>query len=62
MSDFAEDAERTEELHRSIALKARKPTGPAACGACHYCLAIVDDGMRWCDSSCRDDWEKANAR
>lgn len=26
-------------------------------GLCHNCGEVVGDGMRWCDASCRDDWQ-----
>ena len=29
-----------------------------ACGDCHNCGASVPDGWRFCDSDCRDDYER----
>lgn len=58
MADFADDAEATEELFRSHALAARKEVGPPPCGGCHYCSEAVPDGARFCDSECRDEWER----
>lgn len=37
----------------------RKPSGPLATGNCHYCDAPVAEGRRWCDSECRDLWERS---
>lgn len=28
-----------------------------ATGRCLFCHEFVEDGRRWCDSDCRDDWE-----
>lgn len=57
MADFADDAERTEELFRQQALSVRKESGPPACGACHYCSETVAPALRFCDAECRDGWE-----
>ena len=62
MSDFADDAEATEELFRSAALKARKSSGPPAKGACYYCDAAVGPHLRWCDHECRDAWAHEQSR
>lgn len=52
-----DDASAFEELHRDAALSVRKPEGPKPCGACLNCGEAVGEGMRWCDGSCRSDWE-----
>lgn len=31
-------------------------------GKCWYCQEQVEDGRRWCDSDCRDLWEKRSGR
>lgn len=50
---------RNEELRREIALRERKPEGPAETGHCLNCGpdAPLPPGQRWCDTDCRDDWE-----
>lgn len=58
--DISDTATAREELDRDLALKARKPPGPAATGFCLFCDADVAEGLRWCDSDCRDDWEREN--
>ena len=50
----------TENMMQA-ALTYRKPTGPVANGECHNCGAHLDDGLRWCNAACRDDWEKEQA-
>jgi len=52
--------ELTEEmLQRSLAQ--RKPEAPGAVGYCLNCFEDVNEGVRWCDAECRDDWEITNA-
>lgn len=51
-----DDATMREEHFREIALKKKKPTGPAAVGHCLFCNAQLTDNKRWCDEWCRDDW------
>ena len=55
--DISDTATRHEELRREIALRERKPEGPAATGLCLFCSEPVPPGHRWCDTDCRDDWE-----
>lgn len=71
MDDIDRASEREQELTRE-ALSKRMPEGPKITGLCHQCGAelyvnwmmsggvLKPDGRRWCDSQCRDDWEKAN--
>lgn len=62
MSDFAEDAERQEELARQVALSFRHPKGPQAIGICLNCDAPLPVSKnesippRWCCIECHDDW------
>lgn len=51
-----DDASMREEQFLDVALKQRKPNGPVAVGHCLYCNAQLDNGKRWCDEWCRDDW------
>lgn len=57
MADDADRADREVECALNEALRKRLPEGPAANGYCHYCDEDLPDGMRWCDSECRDGWE-----
>ncbi len=58
MADEIDKAnERAEEILED-ALKVRRPEGPPACGYCYNCSEFVGPEERWCDSDCRDDWEK----
>ena len=29
-------------------------------GECYFCGAAIEHPRRWCDASCRDDWELIN--
>lgn len=58
MSDDIDRAQREVDRLHDEALRARKEVGPVATGRCLYCDEILDDHMRWCDSTCHDAWEK----
>jgi hypothetical protein len=58
VADIADKAGDHIERESVGLLAQRKPAGPTACGACHYCGEDVRGEARWCDSDCRDDWEK----
>ncbi len=62
MSDNFDIATEREEFFRDNALRERKPAGPVATGRCLHCDEVLDDVRRWCDSDCRDGWEKSRAR
>lgn len=55
--DESDRATAHEELRRDIALRTRRPDGPAATGHCLNCGEPLTPGLRWCDCNCRDDWE-----
>lgn len=56
-TDPNDRASEQEEQMREAAMRLRKPEGPKATGKCLCCDAVLPIGMRWCDSSCRDDWQ-----
>ncbi len=56
--DEVDAANEHVERERAALLARRKPAGPVACGACHFCGAEVHGEARWCDVECRDAWEK----
>lgn len=58
MPDMIDQAAEYEVRDRERALARREAGGPPACGECHYCGAPLKDGRRWCDSHCRDDWQR----
>ena len=62
MSDNLDIAQERSEMHLADALRARKPEGPAPTGRCLWCDEIVSDEQRWCDSQCRDMWERDTGR
>lgn len=58
-----DDADRSAamgEFHLRRALAQRKPEGPVATGYCLHCDEPLPAEHRWCDSDCRDAWEKHN--
>ena len=51
--------EITEQLQeRQIKAARAKPPAAASTGYCLNCGEDLESPRRWCDSSCRDDWEK----
>jgi hypothetical protein len=59
MADIIDEANQREEELRAKALAKRKPAGPPPCGACYNCDEPLAPGLRWCDTECRADWERA---
>lgn len=59
--DLSDLATAHEAKFLDAALSVRKPNAPAPCGHCLNCEAPLPEGHRWCDTSCRDDWEKFEA-
>jgi hypothetical protein len=55
--DLSDVATAAEEKFREAAVSVRQPEGPRACGHCHNCDAPLARGLRWCDATCRDEWE-----
>lgn len=62
MPDDLDRAAEREALDRDLALRVRRPEGPAATGACLYCGEPLPSGVRWCATECRDDWERLDKR
>ena len=58
--DVFDQATQREEKDRELSLQARLPAGPKPTGFCLNCGPDVplDDGRRWCDADCRDDWTR----
>lgn len=54
--DLAQEHIEREAPH--ILAASKRPVGPAACGACHYCGEEVHGEARFCDTECRDGYEK----
>lgn len=54
-----------ETTERNLAHAIRKAQTAAAeakpRGRCLFCEEAIWKGWRWCDSQCRDDWEKERA-
>lgn len=54
--DITSDLEQAERDH--AIQSARNYKSPVATGLCLNCSAEVAYGMRWCNSDCRNDWER----
>ena len=61
---MADDIDRTQdriELEDAIRRKYRvTPTTTTFTGFCANCGEPVGPQLRWCDTDCRDDWQKRN--
>ena len=56
-----DQVQELNDFYHDLALSKRRPEGPTPTGACLNCGELLDKmGSRWCDSDCRDDWEKRN--
>lgn len=62
IADPSDLATQQEQRFLDAALTVRKPAGPVANGECHTCGTAVGEGLRWCDSLCRDEWEGDQAQ
>lgn len=51
-----EQAERDRNIHK---VRSAKPAVEAT-GECLSCATKIKQPLRWCDSACRDDWQKRN--
>lgn len=61
--DFADIAAEREQLDRDLALKEQANREPAMRPkrSCYYCAASLASGVLFCDSGCRDDYERIKA-
>jgi len=59
MADAIDKACDREQLDRDLAIaRARNSQSAAkATGRCLSCNAALEQGKRWCDAECREDWE-----
>lgn len=62
MSDDIDRAQNEVERSLAEALRTRKPSGPQATGHCLFCDESVSGSQRWCDTWCRDRWERLRGR
>ncbi|MGC8703639.1 MAG: hypothetical protein ACP5RV_12030 [Thiomonas sp.] len=60
VQDLADQAEAAEQRFRDAALAVRKPS-LIACGQCHFCAEPLRAGLLFCDSECRDLFEREQA-
>lgn len=60
MSDDVDIASVQEAAYLSAALNRRHASLPSV-GQCYACGEPVDGKLRFCDTECRDDWEKDEA-
>lgn len=60
--DPADEADQQVENLNDIARALRKPTGPMFTGFCAWCDEPVSADQRFCDTECRDGWDRNEAR
>jgi hypothetical protein len=61
MANEADQASEIEELFLSVSLansRNQSVDSPKAKGACLNCEDKLAPPLRWCDSDCRDDWQR----
>jgi hypothetical protein len=58
--DEADAADVTREQALAAALRRRHAALPAV-GTCYSCGERVEDGRRFCDADCAQDWERVEA-
>ena len=58
MADICDKTEEAEARILALRLKHVDTTIPKGTGRCLYCDEPIPDTHRWCDASCRDDYEK----
>ncbi len=61
MANEADVASELEELFLNVSLansKNKTFDSPVATGKCLFCEENVERPKRWCDSDCRDDWQR----
>lgn len=58
--DIFDQASETEEYYREISIAAHraKAVPLPAVGYCHYCEEQLKIGHRFCDTDCRDDYDR----
>lgn len=50
-------------INEALVSRARKALPEAqATGECLYCTELLAEGKRWCDTDCRDGWEREKRR
>lgn len=58
MDDADVAAEREEYTRKESLHVSRKPSGPVANGRCHWCDEVVSDHLRFCNTDCRDAYDR----
>ncbi len=58
MGDIVDKAEHASNAFFQEALNNKAKEAPGHTGFCLNCNEEVEHPLRWCDTDCRDDWEK----
>ena len=63
MTDVSDQATNREEQERERCINAARRQNRAMqpTGACYWCDEVVNGEKRFCDSDCRDMWQKQDA-
>lgn len=67
MTDIVDEANKTQaRIERMQIEQVRQAANKLDAIATGYCLLCEEEtlapGQRWCDASCRDDWERMNSK
>lgn len=60
MADYADKSNEAADTFLRESLIWRRAEVDAPGGKCLNCEAEIDLLMRWCDSDCRDDWQRCH--
>lgn len=58
MADEIDRAQARDQERREDALRHRKPEAPKEGGECLWCGDRLPVTRRWCNSECRDAWQR----
>jgi len=60
MTDFIDQATAIIEFQNTVDISNSHRAEPTdkANGECWFCGEYLPAGHRWCDASCRDDWQR----
>lgn len=54
--DEADITDSRLEFEQRMAMLQKKPQGPEPTGYCLNCETPLENGRRWCDKECMEDW------
>ena len=61
MSDIVDDANDRIEVEMSRLLQTKRYSAMRPAGACHYCAELLRGDRLFCDTDCRDSYDREAA-